>query len=203
MLAEIFWMDGMVVIIVVVAVLFGSTQIPKLARSLGSARSEFKKGLAEVHDPSPRHRGHDDGARHRRSGLGPNPSGGIVMILLSPPKLLMILVIALIVLGPDKLPSAARRVGAMWSDFTRWRAQLESEVRATFPDLPSTTEIARAVRSPSRCSTGWPMSTAPRRTGARRRARPERRHGVGVGNSRGRAPTPARPGQTPPRADVP
>ena len=70
------------------------------------------------------------------------------MILLSPPKLLMILVIALIVLGPDKLPSTARRVGALWSDVNRWRAHLETEVRATFPDLPSTTEIARAVRSP-------------------------------------------------------
>ena len=70
------------------------------------------------------------------------------MVLLSPPKLLMVLVIALIVLGPDKLPSMARRVGAAWSDFNRWRAHLESEVRATFPDLPSTTEITRAVRSP-------------------------------------------------------
>ena len=53
MLAEIFGLDGIVVLIVVVAVLFGGTQIPKLARSLGSARSEFKKGLAEVQDPSP------------------------------------------------------------------------------------------------------------------------------------------------------
>src|SRR5579863_2772095 len=70
------------------------------------------------------------------------------MVLLSPPKLLVILVIALIVLGPDKLPSVARRIGAAWSDFTRWKAQLESEVRATFPDLPSSTEVARAVRSP-------------------------------------------------------
>jgi sec-independent protein translocase protein TatA len=52
-LAEIFGLDGIVVLIVVVAVLFGGTQIPKLARSLGSARSEFKKGLAEVQDPSP------------------------------------------------------------------------------------------------------------------------------------------------------
>ena len=51
MLAEIFSMDGMVVIVLVVAVLFGGTQIPKIARSLGSARSEFKKGLADAHDP--------------------------------------------------------------------------------------------------------------------------------------------------------
>jgi sec-independent protein translocase protein TatA len=52
MLAEIFGLDGVVVLVVVAAVLFGGTQIPKLARSLGSARSEFKKGLAEVQDPA-------------------------------------------------------------------------------------------------------------------------------------------------------
>ena len=46
-LAEIFGIDGVIVLIIVIAVLFGSTQIPKLARSLGSAQSEFKKGLAE------------------------------------------------------------------------------------------------------------------------------------------------------------
>ena len=45
--AEIFGVDGIIVLIVVVLVLFGSTQIPKLARSLGSAQKEFKKGLDE------------------------------------------------------------------------------------------------------------------------------------------------------------
>ena len=47
MLAEIFGVDGVIVLIVVIAVLFGSSQIPKLARSLGSAQNEFKKGLDE------------------------------------------------------------------------------------------------------------------------------------------------------------
>jgi len=46
-LGEIFGPDLIVVIVVVVVVLFGGSQIPKLARSLGSAHSEFKKGLAE------------------------------------------------------------------------------------------------------------------------------------------------------------
>jgi sec-independent protein translocase protein TatA len=50
MLAEIFGMDGVIVLIVVVAVLFGGSQIPKLAHSLGSARKEFKKGLDEGND---------------------------------------------------------------------------------------------------------------------------------------------------------
>ncbi len=45
--AEIFGVDGIIVLIVVVLVLFGSTKIPKLARSLGSAQKEFKKGIEE------------------------------------------------------------------------------------------------------------------------------------------------------------
>ena len=47
MLAEIFSEWGIIAVLVVVVVLFGSTQLPKFARSLGSAHSEFKKGLAE------------------------------------------------------------------------------------------------------------------------------------------------------------
>jgi len=47
MVAEIFGMDGVIVVIVVAVVLFGSSQIPKLARSLGSAQKEFKKGIVD------------------------------------------------------------------------------------------------------------------------------------------------------------
>lgn len=35
------------IIVAVILVLFGSTQIPKLARSLGQAQKEFKTGLEE------------------------------------------------------------------------------------------------------------------------------------------------------------
>jgi sec-independent protein translocase protein TatA len=47
MLAELAGMDGVIVVIVIAVVLFGGSQIPKFARSLGSAHTEFKKGLAE------------------------------------------------------------------------------------------------------------------------------------------------------------
>lgn len=48
MLAEIFGVDGIIVIVVVALVLlFGGSQLPKLARGLGSASHEFKKGVAE------------------------------------------------------------------------------------------------------------------------------------------------------------
>jgi TatA/E family protein of Tat protein translocase len=47
MLAEIFGVDGVIVLIVVVVLLFGGAAIPKLARNLGSAKNEFEKGLQD------------------------------------------------------------------------------------------------------------------------------------------------------------
>jgi hypothetical protein len=53
MLAEIFGVDGIVVLIVVVALLFGGAAIPKLARNLGSAKNQFTKGLEEGQRATP------------------------------------------------------------------------------------------------------------------------------------------------------
>ncbi|HLN18311.1 MAG TPA: twin-arginine translocase TatA/TatE family subunit [Acidimicrobiales bacterium] len=47
MLADIFGVDGIIVLVVVLVLLFGGAAIPKLARNLGSAHNEFKKGLSE------------------------------------------------------------------------------------------------------------------------------------------------------------
>ncbi len=38
-------------VIAVIALLFGSTQLPKLARSMGSAKKEFEHGLTHGADP--------------------------------------------------------------------------------------------------------------------------------------------------------
>jgi sec-independent protein translocase protein TatA len=47
MFAEIFGPDGLIIIgAIVIVLLFGGAKLPKLARSLGSASSEFKKGVA-------------------------------------------------------------------------------------------------------------------------------------------------------------
>jgi TatA/E family protein of Tat protein translocase len=45
MLANVFGVDGVIVLVVVVLLLFGGAAIPKLARNLGSAKNEFEKGL--------------------------------------------------------------------------------------------------------------------------------------------------------------
>jgi len=41
---------GLPIILLLVLVLFGGSQLPKLARGLGSAQKEFKKGLEEGAD---------------------------------------------------------------------------------------------------------------------------------------------------------
>jgi TatA/E family protein of Tat protein translocase len=68
---------------------------------------------------------------------------------LDPAKLLVIAVVAVILLGPDKLPQVARQVGAAWRSFNEFRHRMESEVRNSIPDLPSSADIARLARSPS------------------------------------------------------
>ncbi len=70
------------------------------------------------------------------------------MFNLSPEKVLVMLVVALVVLGPDRLPHMARQAGKLWSDFRNFRQRLESDVRGNFPDLPSVDTISQAVRSP-------------------------------------------------------
>jgi sec-independent protein translocase protein TatA len=46
--AEIIGPD-LLIVLALVALLFGSSQLPKLARSLGSAKKEFEQGLREGH----------------------------------------------------------------------------------------------------------------------------------------------------------
>ena len=71
------------------------------------------------------------------------------MFNLDPTKLLIIAVVAVILLGPDKLPQVARQAGAAWRRFNEFRHRMETEVRSSIPDLPSSADIARMARSPS------------------------------------------------------
>jgi sec-independent protein translocase protein TatA len=52
-LANILGPDGVIVLVIIVLVLlFGGTQLPKLARGLGEASHEFKKAQKEAEDPA-------------------------------------------------------------------------------------------------------------------------------------------------------
>lgn len=54
---------------------------------------------------------------------------------LDPGKLLVILLVAFIVLGPERLPKLARQLGSAWRTMTNLREQVTEEVRRAIPEL--------------------------------------------------------------------
>ena len=55
------------------------------------------------------------------------------------PEVLVILVVALVVLGPQKLPEAARQVGKAMSEFRRMSTGFQSELRDALNEPIDTT----------------------------------------------------------------
>jgi Sec-independent protein translocase protein TatA len=68
---------------------------------------------------------------------------------LDPAKILVIGMLALVLLGPDRLPKVARQLGGAWRELTRLRDQVTDEVRAAFPveDLPRIPSPSRSISS--------------------------------------------------------
>jgi sec-independent protein translocase protein TatA len=54
MIANIFGGDGLIVVILAVVVLFGGSQLPKLAKNVGSAGREFRKAQEEADEDAGR-----------------------------------------------------------------------------------------------------------------------------------------------------
>ncbi len=70
------------------------------------------------------------------------------MLGLSPVRLLIIVVVALIVLGPDKLPQVAKQAGSLWHSLRSLQQRVEDEIREVAPDLPRSSDLVRYARSP-------------------------------------------------------
>ena len=70
------------------------------------------------------------------------------MLSLSPMKIMIIVAAVVLLLGPDKLPEVAHKMGSAWQTLRRFQQRVETEVRDALPDLPSTGDLARMARSP-------------------------------------------------------
>ena len=71
------------------------------------------------------------------------------MFNVGPEKLMVVLLIALVVLGPDKLPNAARQIGKYLNEFRRISQGFQQELR-TAMDVTDTSASA---------SPPWPSPT--------------------------------------------
>ncbi len=67
---------------------------------------------------------------------------------LSPMKIFIIVSAVMILVGPDKLPEVAHKLGSTWHSLRQFQQRVEDEVRGSLPDLPSTGDIARMARNP-------------------------------------------------------
>lgn len=70
---------------------------------------------------------------------------------IGPPEILVILLVALLVLGPDRLPEAARQVGRVVAEMRRITTNVQTEVRdaingSTQPPSPSVRQNDPASR---------------------------------------------------------
>ncbi|MGH9179807.1 MAG: twin-arginine translocase TatA/TatE family subunit [Acidimicrobiales bacterium] len=68
---------------------------------------------------------------------------------IGPAEILVVLVIALVVLGPTRLPDAARSLGSALREFKRMSSGLQSEVRDAFTDKPTYPTPPSGTTSPS------------------------------------------------------
>jgi len=73
------------------------------------------------------------------------------MLNLDPAKLVVILVLALVVMGPEKMQSSARHFGSLWRSVTEFREKAEQQVREAMPDL----DLPRIPTSPRGALAGY------------------------------------------------
>lgn len=69
------------------------------------------------------------------------------MLTLDPLKLALVAVVALVVLGPDKVPAIARRAGALLADLERLRSSLREQVGESVGGIPLADGLRGAERA--------------------------------------------------------
>ncbi|MEA2901901.1 MAG: sec-independent protein translocase protein TatA [Actinomycetota bacterium] len=68
---------------------------------------------------------------------------------LGPAEILVILVVALIVLGPKRLPEAGRQVGKAIAEVRRWTTEVTSEIKSAVDiEVPAKSTVVKPVVVP-------------------------------------------------------
>lgn len=89
------------------------------------------------------------------------------MLDITPFKLLIVLAVALIVLGPDRLPRLAHHAARAWRDIQRFRSHIASEVNETLVGGGSTQSTRPTQATPNGTAPpGQPREEAPEAVGS-------------------------------------
>jgi len=111
---------------------------------------------------------------------------------------MVIAAVIMLLMGPDKLPDVAHKLGAAWRAVKNLQERVESEVREAIPDLPSAGDIARIARSPVNLLNQLADRVDAKRAAAAEVAAPplnrSARRALGDATTADRDTVPARPG---------
>jgi hypothetical protein len=84
------------------------------------------------------------------------------MFSLSPVKLMVIVAVVVILLGPDKLPDVARTLSQWWQKARQYQQRVETEWRQSVPDLPASRDLLRYARNPVSLLDEWGAGPTPK-----------------------------------------
>ena len=79
---------------------------------------------------------------------------------LGPMEILAILVVALIVLGPKRLPEAGRQIGKFLAEVRRWSQNMQSEIRDVIESEPTARPATTSATSSNGSAEPSPASGA-------------------------------------------
>lgn len=74
MIANLFGPDLGYVVVIILVVLVGGSQLPKIARNIGVAGKEFRKAQSEAEEARPLGQGHEDQTQRTATSATPNPT---------------------------------------------------------------------------------------------------------------------------------
>ena len=107
-------------------------------------------------------------------------------------ELIVIMLLALIVLGPQRLPSAARQVGKVLGDLRRLSTGFQNEVRSAFEEVDDPERVAarrNVLAKEERVDARAPEGPTPPEPSARRPARKAPLKAAPAEPTAGKAPT--------------
>lgn len=73
---------------------------------------------------------------------------------LDPTKIAIVMIVALLVLGPEKLPNFAKQIGGWWREFQRIRSKIHSEINGAVNQLNSSAAPLTDVMNSTSASFG-------------------------------------------------